>query len=72
MISFQFSVSAGRAAVNKVDDLRGLGNHHQQAFLQNGARHEICKKSVLVQEGIACEYRFPVITLLDTFNISLV
>ena len=27
-----FSASAGRAAVNKVDDLRGLGKSHQQAL----------------------------------------
>ncbi|MBQ3265235.1 MAG: hypothetical protein IJH07_05605 [Ruminococcus sp.] len=53
---FMFSAFFERAAVNKVDDLRGLGNCHQQAFLQNGARREICKKSVLVQEGIACEF----------------
>ena len=66
LTAFILSAFFERAAVNKVDDLRGLGIRHQQAFLQNGAMCEICKKSVLVQEGIACQYRIYLFMGLET------
>ena len=45
-----------RAAVNTVDDLRGLGKVHQQAFFKSERSAEFVKIRLLVQEGIACQY----------------
>ena len=43
------SASAGRAAVNKVDDLRGLGKCHQQAFLRGFG--EVSPTSVFAEQA---------------------
>ena len=45
-----------RAAVNTVDDLRGLGKVHQQAFFKSERSAEFVKIRLLVQEGIACQF----------------
>ena len=43
-----------RAAVNKVDDLRGLGIITNKHFFKSERSAEFVKNRLLVQEGIAC------------------
>ena len=45
-----------RAAVNKVDDLRGLGRFTNKHFFKSERSAEFVKIRLLVQEGIACQY----------------
>ena len=56
ILFFTVSASNGRAAVAAGDDLRGLGNCHQQAFLgicRNGKSPKISK---LTEVCIACRF----------------
>ena len=56
ILSFTVSASNGRAAVAAGDDLRGLGNCHQQAFwgiCRNGKSPKISK---LTEVCIACRF----------------
>lgn len=53
------SVSSGLAAVNIVDDLRGLGIVTNKHFYKMEPSAEYVKIGLLVQEGIACQYRIP-------------
>lgn len=50
-----FSVFRERAAVNEVDDLRGLGIVTNKRFYKMEQTAEFVKIGLLVQEGIACE-----------------
>ena len=51
-----FSAFYERAAVNVIDDLRGLGIVTNKHFFKSERSAEFVKNRLLVQEGIACEF----------------
>ena len=51
-----FSAFYERAAVNVIDDLRGLGIVTNKHFFKSERSAEFVKNRLLVQEGIACRF----------------